>query len=55
MLGFLAQISVDYSRGWIVLFYFTTLAALIVLRFRHRAHHRAGARRRPDFRRSGSA
>src|ERR1700722_16823663 len=33
MLGFLAQISVDYSRGWIVLFYFTTLAALIVLRF----------------------
>jgi Undecaprenyl-phosphate glucose phosphotransferase len=33
MLGFMAQISVDYSRGWIVLFYFTTLAALIVLRF----------------------
>ena len=25
MLGFLAQISVDYSRGWIVLFYVTTL------------------------------
>ena len=33
MLGFLAQISVDYSRGWIVLFYFATLAALIVLRY----------------------
>ena len=33
MLGFMAQISVDYSRGWIVLFYFTTLAALIVSRF----------------------
>ena len=33
MLGFLAQISVDYSRGWIVLFYFGTLAGLIVLRF----------------------
>jgi Undecaprenyl-phosphate glucose phosphotransferase len=33
MLGFLAQISVDYSRGWIVLFYFVTLAGLIVLRF----------------------
>jgi len=33
MLGFLAQISVDYSRGWIVLFYFTTLGGLIVLRF----------------------
>jgi len=33
MLGFLAQISVDYSRGWIVLFYVTTLAGLIVLRF----------------------
>ena len=33
MLGFLAQISVDYSRGWIVLFYFTTLAGLVVLRF----------------------
>ena len=33
MLGFLAQISVDYSRGWIVLFYVATLAALIVLRF----------------------
>src|ERR1700677_3728296 len=24
MLGFLAQVSVDYSRGWIVLFYFAT-------------------------------
>ena len=33
MLGFLAQISVDYSRGWIVLFYVATLAGLIVLRF----------------------
>jgi len=33
MLGFLAQISVDYSRGWIVIFYVATLAALIVLRF----------------------
>jgi Undecaprenyl-phosphate glucose phosphotransferase len=33
MLGFLAQASVAYSRGWIVLFYFATLAVLIVLRF----------------------
>jgi Undecaprenyl-phosphate glucose phosphotransferase len=33
MLGFLTQISATYSRGWIVLFYATTLAALIVLRF----------------------
>jgi Undecaprenyl-phosphate glucose phosphotransferase len=33
MLGFMARISVDYSRGWIILFYFITLAALIVLRF----------------------
>jgi polysaccharide biosynthesis protein PslA len=33
MLGFLARISVDYSRGWIVLFYFFTLAGLITLRF----------------------
>jgi len=33
MLGFLAQISVDYSRGWVVLFYCATLAGLIVLRF----------------------
>ena len=33
MLGFLAQISGDYSRGWIVLFYVATLAALIVLRY----------------------
>jgi Undecaprenyl-phosphate glucose phosphotransferase len=33
MLGFLAQISVVYSRGWIVLFYVTTLVALIVLRY----------------------
>jgi polysaccharide biosynthesis protein PslA len=33
MLGFLAQISVDYSRAWIVLFYVTTLAALMVERY----------------------
>jgi len=33
MLGFLAQASVAYSRGWIILFYFATLAVLIVLRF----------------------
>jgi Undecaprenyl-phosphate glucose phosphotransferase len=33
MLGFMAQISVEYSRGWIVLFYAATLAGLIVLRF----------------------
>ncbi len=33
MLGFLAHITVDYSRGWIVLFYVATLAGLIVLRF----------------------
>ena len=33
MLGFLAQISLGYSRGWIVLFYVTTLAALIVERY----------------------
>jgi Undecaprenyl-phosphate glucose phosphotransferase len=33
MLGFLAQISVAYSRGWILLFYAATLAALIVLRY----------------------
>jgi len=33
MLGFLAQISADYSRGWILLFYAATLAALIVLRY----------------------
>jgi len=32
-LGFLAQTSVDYSRGWMVLFYFATLAGLIVERF----------------------
>jgi len=32
MLGFLARISVDYSRGWIVLFYLVTLAALILER-----------------------
>ena len=33
MLGFLAQISVDYSRGWILLFYVTTLIALMVERY----------------------
>jgi Undecaprenyl-phosphate glucose phosphotransferase len=34
MLGFLTQqITVDYSRGWIVIFYCATLAGLIVLRF----------------------
>jgi Undecaprenyl-phosphate glucose phosphotransferase len=33
MLGFLARISVDYSRGWVVLFYLVTLAALIVERY----------------------
>ena len=33
MLGFLAQISMEYSRGWIVLFYAATLVALIVSRY----------------------
>jgi Undecaprenyl-phosphate glucose phosphotransferase len=33
MLGFMAQVSVHYSRGWIVFFYFATLAALVVSRF----------------------
>jgi Undecaprenyl-phosphate glucose phosphotransferase len=33
LLGFLAQSSVDYSRGWMAVFYFTALAGLIVLRF----------------------
>ena len=33
MLGFLAQISVDYSRAWTLLFYTSTLAALIVQRY----------------------
>jgi Undecaprenyl-phosphate glucose phosphotransferase len=33
MLGFMAQTTVNYSRGWIVVFYLATLAALIVLRF----------------------
>ncbi len=34
MLGFLTQqITVDYSRGWIIIFYCTTLGGLIVLRF----------------------
>jgi len=32
VLGFLAHTSVDYSRGWIVLFYIATFAGLIVLR-----------------------
>ena len=33
MLGFMAQTTVYYSRGWIVVFYLAALAALIVLRF----------------------
>ena len=33
MVGFLAQTSVEYSRAWIVLFYATTLAGLVGLRF----------------------
>jgi Undecaprenyl-phosphate glucose phosphotransferase len=33
MLGFLARISIDYSRAWIMLFYVTTLGALIVERY----------------------
>jgi Undecaprenyl-phosphate glucose phosphotransferase len=33
MVGFMARTSVNYSRGWIVVFYLATLAALIVLRF----------------------
>src|SRR5579872_3872368 len=32
-LGFLAHTSVSYSRGWIVLFYVVTLAALIIERY----------------------
>jgi Undecaprenyl-phosphate glucose phosphotransferase len=32
-LGFLAQIGVEYSRGWLVLFYVVTLAALIAQRY----------------------
>ena len=32
-LGFLARTSVDYSRGWIVLFYAFTLVELIAMRF----------------------
>jgi len=32
-LGFLAQISIAYSRGWIVLFYVSTLAMLLILRY----------------------
>ncbi|MGO9703524.1 MAG: undecaprenyl-phosphate glucose phosphotransferase [Xanthobacteraceae bacterium] len=32
-LGFLAQISVEYSRGWMILFYVVTLAALILQRY----------------------
>jgi Undecaprenyl-phosphate glucose phosphotransferase len=44
LIGFLTQISAHYSRAWIVLFYSTTLAALIVERFvivRITAHARA--------------
>jgi Undecaprenyl-phosphate glucose phosphotransferase len=44
LLGFLTQISAQYSRAWIVLFYATTLAVLIVERFlvvRITAHARA--------------
>jgi Undecaprenyl-phosphate glucose phosphotransferase len=44
MIGFLTQQSAAYSRGWIVLFYAVTLAALIVERFvivRTTAHARA--------------
>jgi Undecaprenyl-phosphate glucose phosphotransferase len=33
MIGFLARLSAEFSRGWIVLFYLATLAGLIVLRF----------------------
>ena len=33
MVGFLAQTSVEYSRGWIVLFYVATLVGLVGLRF----------------------
>jgi Undecaprenyl-phosphate glucose phosphotransferase len=33
MLGFLAQISVEYSRAWTLLFYTSTLGALIVERY----------------------
>jgi Undecaprenyl-phosphate glucose phosphotransferase len=33
MVGFMAQTTVYYSRGWIVAFYAATLVALIVLRF----------------------
>jgi len=32
-IGFLAQTTVEYSRGWILLFYVATLAGLIALRF----------------------
>jgi Undecaprenyl-phosphate glucose phosphotransferase len=43
-LGFLTQVSAAYSRAWIVLFYFVTLAGLLVERFlivRITAHARA--------------
>jgi Undecaprenyl-phosphate glucose phosphotransferase len=33
LVGFLAQVRIDYSRGWILAFYFAALAGLIVLRF----------------------
>jgi len=44
LVGFLTQLSAQYSRAWIVLFYATTLAVLIVERFlvvRITAHARA--------------
>ena len=44
LLGFLTQISAQYSRAWIVLFYATTLGVLIFERFlivRITAHARA--------------
>jgi Undecaprenyl-phosphate glucose phosphotransferase len=33
MLGFLEQVSLDYSRGWLLLFYCAALAVLLVQRF----------------------
>jgi len=44
LIGFLTQLSAQYSRAWIVLFYASTLAVLIVERFlvvRITAHARA--------------
>ena len=49
MLGFLAQISVEYSRGWIVLFYVSTLGALIVCATRSCASPRMARAAGPDF------